>query len=153
MNEREAESVERIISASGAIRRQRLQLAIAIALIVITGLASRSFPFLFPSVLGKYPGDALWAMMILFGLAFLRPGIAPARLALVALAFTYLVELSQLYQTPWINAIRATTAGHLVLGSNFDWLDLCAYTGGVIVGFTLDVVIFHRVRAAREIST
>ena len=153
VNEKNAEPVQRISSSFGAPPRQRVQLAIAMALVVIAGLASRSFPFLFPATLGKYPGDALWAMMVLFGVALLKPSIPPARLALLALAITCIVELSQLYQAPWLNAIRATTAGHLVLGSNFDWLDLSSYTVGIIAGFSLDVVIFHRVRAAREIST
>jgi len=151
VNEKKAEPVRRITSNSGAPRRQRLQLAIAIALVVVTGLASRSFPFLFPVMLGKYPGDALWAMMILFGVAFLKPRIPPSRLSFLALTITYLVELSQIYQAPWINSIRATGVGHLVVGSNFDWLDLCAYAVGVIAGFILDVSLFYRIRAANEI--
>jgi hypothetical protein len=62
-------------------------------------------------------------------------------LAGLALLASYAVELSQLYQAPWINAIRGTTLGHLVLGSTFAWQDLVAYTFGVAAGFLLDLLL------------
>lgn len=120
--------------------RRRPQLAITIGLVVVAGLASRSYPFLFPPRFGKYPGDALWALMIFLGIAFLRPGIHPGRLAFLALTVCWLVEFSQLYQAPWINSMRATGLGHLVLGSAFDGLDLCAYAIGIIVGCFWDIL-------------
>jgi hypothetical protein len=51
------------------------------------------------------------------------------------------VELSQLHQAPWLNAIRNTTMGHLVLGSTFSWLDIAAYAAGVSVGSLIDAVL------------
>ncbi len=42
------------------------------------------------------------------------------------------VELSQLYHAPALDTIRATRAGHLVLGSGFDPRDLAAYALGVL---------------------
>jgi len=82
--------------------------------------------------------------MVLFGLALLRPGISPAFLAIVALVVCYLVEFSQIYQGAWINAIRSSRIGHLVLGSGFDWLDLVAYAVGVVTGVIADVLFFYR---------
>ena len=41
------------------------------------------------------------------------------------------VEVSQLYHTPTLDAVRATMLGHLVLGSGFDPRDLVAYAVGV----------------------
>ena len=52
--------------------RGRRPLALACVAAIALGLASRALP-VFPTALGKYPGDALWALMVLFGLAFLRP--------------------------------------------------------------------------------
>lgn len=96
------------------------------------GLVSRRFP-----ELGKYPGDALWTMMVLFGLAILWPALSTARLTLGALAISYVVEFSQLYQASWINAVRAHPIGHLVLGSTFNWPDLAAYTVGALLAMSL----------------
>ena len=111
--------------------RKRLWLFVAFVAVIVCGLLSRTYPFLLPAFLGKYPGDALWAAMVYLGCAFIRPGAASGRLAASALAICYLDELSQLYQAPWITAIRATTAGHLVLGSTFAWHDMLAYTVGI----------------------
>ena len=124
--------------------RRRGELVIAIGVVIAAGLASRAFPGLFPSAWARYPGDALWATMVLFGIAFIRPRIAPLRLAGLALAVSYAVEFSQLYQGAWAQAVRSTRIGHLALGSGFDWLDLVAYTIGVFVGLILDLRIFLR---------
>ncbi|QNH12200.1 DUF2809 domain-containing protein [Xanthomonas sp. SI] len=123
------------VSATG---RRRLWLSAAIVATIAAGLASRQFPWLLPSWLGKFPGDALWALMVYLGLAWLAPSARPLRVATVALAVCWLVEASQLYRTPWLDALRATTLGHLALGSTFVWLDLLAYAVGVAAGAALD---------------
>ena len=86
------------VAQGPACRRRRGHLALAGGLVVAAGLGSRAFPFLVPASLGKYPGDALWATMVLFGLAFLRPAARPLHLAIFALSLSWLVEFSQLYQ-------------------------------------------------------
>ena len=58
--------------------------------------------------------------------------------ALIALAFCFVIELSQLYQAPWLNAIRQTTLGGLILGFGFLWSDLLGYCVGVFVAYLLD---------------
>ena len=108
--------------------------ALAFIGVVSMGLASRSHPGLFPAFLGKYPGDALWALMVFCGLGFLNPGLSTLRLALYALLISYVDEFSHLYQAPWINAVRGTYVGHLILGSTFSWYDMAAYTLGVAFG-------------------
>ena len=66
------------------------------------------------------------------------PG-APLRLrAAAALAICAGVEMSQLYHTTALAALRRTTAGQLVLGSGFDPRDLMAYTLGVLVAAFLE---------------
>jgi Protein of unknown function (DUF2809) len=63
--------------------------------------------------------------------------------ACVALGLCFAVEASQLLHAPWLDAVRATPLGHLVLGSGFDPRDLAAYAAGVLLGVVLD-----RMRAA-----
>jgi len=112
----------------------------ATILVLFVGLASRRVPELFPAVLGKYPGDALWALMVFFGLGFFWTNAAISGLAISALSISYLDEISQLYQAAWINDIRHTTLGHLVLGSVFSWLDMLAYTIGVSMGVLTEII-------------
>ncbi len=102
------------------------------------GLATRQFPSAFPLFVARYGGDALWAAMILWLAAVLRPTAATHSLALLALGISFGVELSQLYRAPWIDAIRATRPGALVLGQGFLWGDLVSYSGGVLLAAALD---------------
>jgi len=133
---------------SGVYRRSRGWLVFGIVLVIAAGLASRKFPMLLPAFLGAYPGDALWVLMVLLMVACVKPAMAPPKLAAAALAISFLVEASQLYQEPWINAIRATTLGHLVLGTGFQWLDLFAYAVRVAFGLAGDYAFSRRYTAA-----
>jgi len=58
-------------------------------------------------------------------------------------------EFSQLYQADWINAVRHTTPGHLVLGSGFHAMDLLAYGVGVAVGAATELLMWRRASTGR----
>ena len=118
--------------------RNRLFLFIAIVVTVALGLVSRKVPELFPALLGKYPGDALWSLGVYWGIAWLIPNASIKKVVVLALLVSYADEISQLYQAPWLNAIRRTSLGHLVLGSAFSWLDMLVYTIGIAAGATID---------------
>ncbi|PWF55394.1 DUF2809 domain-containing protein [Massilia glaciei] len=122
----------------GAEVRNRRVYGLATIAVIAFGLASREYPGLFPPALEKYPGDALWALMLFAAYCTLLPKSAAWRVAALALCTSFAVELSQLYQAPFIIAVRATTLGHLVLGSTFNRLDLVAYTIGVAAGAAID---------------
>jgi hypothetical protein len=120
-----------------ATRRDRLWYTLLIMLVTIAGLASRRYPLL-PDILGKYPGDALWTMMMFLLCAICLPRAGTFKLAMLALFISYVVEFGQLYQAAWIVAIRQTTIGHLILGSHFAWADLVAYTIGAAIAFVIE---------------
>jgi hypothetical protein len=67
---------------------------------------------------------------------------------LIALAICFSVELSQLYRAPWLEAVRGTAVGHLVLGSDFFPRDFVAYACGVLAGVLLDRLLNLRTRTA-----
>ena len=98
--------------------------------VMLIGLASRRFStagsFIYDNL-----GDALWAGMIYFGVRFLFTKMPKKTSAVVALSFCFLIELTQLYQADWINVLRHTTLGSLVLGSGFLWSDVVMYSVGV----------------------
>lgn len=124
-----------------SVQRGRLWCACATVATIATialGMASRKIPALFPAALGKYPGDVLWTLMVFTALAAARPAITTTRLTAYALAISCAVEFSQLYRAPWIDAIRATSVGHLILGSRFSWRDLAAYAVGAAIGMLAD---------------
>ena len=83
-------------------------------------------------------GDVLWAAMIVWLVSVLAPVARLTTRSAVALATCAAVELSQLYHTPALDALRDTTGGHLVLGSGFDLRDFVAYAGGVCLAAIVD---------------
>jgi hypothetical protein len=115
---------------------------VGLGAVVVLGLGSRKYPALFPAVLDQYPGDALWALMVYLGWAFWRPRASRASIGVLAFSTSCLVECSQLYQADWLNVIRATTLGYLVLGSTFVWQDILAYAAGIVVGVVIDRRVF-----------
>src|SRR5258708_2710635 len=121
-------------TVSPRLHRNRIAYFAAVCVVIALGLASRRFPGSFPAFLGKYPGDALWALMVFLGWGIVLPKHSTLRIALYALVTSFLVEFSQLYQAPWINGIRGTAIGHLALGSGFAWGDMAAYAVGVGMG-------------------
>jgi hypothetical protein len=107
------------------------------AVTIIVGLLSRRIPAL-PSWLAKDAGDALYATMIFWLLGVLAAGLPTRRAAVAAVAFCFAVELSQLYHAPWIDAIRDTRLGGLVLGHGFHAADLICYAVGVLLGVLIE---------------
>jgi Protein of unknown function (DUF2809) len=83
-------------------------------------------------------GDALWAAMVAWWIAAAAPALRLPWRATIAVAFCFAVEFSQLYHTQALDAIRRTTAGHLVLGSGFDSRDFAAYAVGVLAAVLLE---------------
>jgi Protein of unknown function (DUF2809) len=122
-------------------------MVIVLALFATTialGLATRRFPAAFPAPVATYGGDALWAVMIFWLVALWRRHAATPHIGLAALGICVLVESSQLYHAPWIDAIRATSLGALALGYGFLWTDLVAYTVGVVLAAGIDALVVHR---------
>ncbi|MED3126206.1 DUF2809 domain-containing protein [Bacillus wiedmannii] len=122
-------------------KRNRLLYALFTIVIIILGLSSRKLAFALPHLLNAYLGDALWALMIFTGFGFLFPKIDTKKVAFISLLFCYGIELSQLYHAEWIDSIRATTLGGLVIGYGFLWSDLVAYTIGVGIGMFCEFML------------
>ena len=118
--------------------RRRLAAVTAMLATMALGLASRHWPGALPAALGKYPGDALWALMVLLAWRALRPRARTADVAACAMATCAGVEAAKLWQAPWLVAFRHTTFGHLLLGHVFSWRNLVAYGVGVLAGVALD---------------
>lgn len=121
--------------------RNRSLYAVLVVIVMILGLLSRKFGYAIPDFIDTYLGDALWALMIYLGVAFVFNKKKIKIVAVIGLAFCYLIEISQLYHGIWIDNIRRTTLGGLILGYGFLWSDLVAYSLGIIVGMIVDLII------------
>jgi hypothetical protein len=81
--------------------------------------------------LAEYAGDTLWALMLFLLVSTLLAGRPIRTRATISLALAFLVEI---YHAPWIDSIRQTTLGGLVLGFGFLWTDLACYSVGIVTG-------------------
>ena len=105
---------------------------------IVLGLGSRRYASALPAFVSTYAGDTLWALALFLFLGLILPGCRRRRVAALALGLSFLVELSQLYHAPWIDSVRQTTIGGLILGFGFLWSDLACYAAGVGLGVVLE---------------
>ncbi|WP_339315756.1 DUF2809 domain-containing protein [Paenibacillus sp. FSL R10-2734] len=118
--------------------KERLLYICICFIVIVLGLSSRAFSEQLPSFVSRHFGDALWGSMVYF---IFRVLLVNRKLwiALVwSLMFSFGIEFSQLYQAKWINSIRATILGGLILGKGFLWIDLVRYTVGITLSYGLD---------------
>jgi hypothetical protein len=107
----------------------RLYYFIAIISVITLGLLSRRVDFM-----PTWVGDMLWALMIYVMVRFILIKSLVKKVAIISIVFCFAIEISQLYQAPWINQMRQTLPGRLILGQGFLWSDLLAYCAGVGFG-------------------
>lgn len=100
----------------------------ALGLTIAAGLASRRWPL--PGVLAEHLGDALYAMAATWAFALLKPRWPAWKLATTGFTASALVEVSQLWHPAWLDALRRTRPGALLLGWGFQAADLLAYALG-----------------------
>jgi len=119
-------------------KRNRWLYGFIIIIVIALGLLSRKMDNIIPDFLNTYLGDALWALMIFFIFGFIFRDSETKEIALIGILFCYLIELSQLYHANWIDNIRKTTLGGLILGYGFLWSDLLAYAIGIGIGVAIE---------------
>jgi Protein of unknown function (DUF2809) len=120
-------------------RRNPLVQIILIALLCLLGIGSRRSPYILPGFIATYAGDTLWALAAFLGIGLVLPRASTRTIAYLAMSFSVAVEISQLYEAPWIDLIRQTTLGGLILGFGFLWSDLACYAVGVGFGVMVDI--------------
>ncbi|MGN4128178.1 DUF2809 domain-containing protein [Lysinibacillus sphaericus] len=124
-------------------RNMRIAYLIAIVITILLGLASRKWSLLLLPFIAQNVGDALWSVMVYFGFRFLLVRKSTRTAIWLSFVFSFGIEFSQLYQGDWINEIRGTLLGALILGKGFLAVDLIRYTAGIIIANVLDKAALH----------
>jgi len=125
-------------------RRRRVRLIAVVAAIgfVALGLGIRAYAG--PDGVAQYPATALYASMIYASVLLVLPDIRAAVAGAAAITFCWLIEFLQLTGVPAALAERSVLA-RLVLGEQFDAVDLAWYAVGV-----LPLVVLHRISDRRR---
>ena len=128
------------------IERKRIVYVGLVMATILLGMLSRSELVALPDFIATYSGDTIWALMVFFLGCAIFPKWRTRHIAIAALLFAFGIEFSQFYRSPWIDAIRQTTIGGLILGFGFKSSDLICYAVGVAIGTVIDVLLVTRVR-------
>jgi hypothetical protein len=121
--------------------KSRLAYGLLVISTIIAGLLSRRI-----TGVPLFTGDILWGLMVYFivRLLFIKK---PLKFVITAsLLFCYAIEFSQLYRAPWIDNIRHTVIGGLILGETFLWGDMLSYTVGAGIGILVEKLISKNLR-------
>jgi len=113
---------------------------------LLFGLSVRNSEPHLPYYLSLMGPDMIWAGMVFLGFGILFPRAKTLIIGVYSLLFAFGIEVSQLYQADWINAIRGNKWGGLVLGHGFLWTDLVAYIIGIGILFWLDQKFIFKFR-------
>jgi Protein of unknown function (DUF2809) len=119
-------------------RRNPLVQIILIALACVLGIGSRRYSHALPGFISVYAGDTLWALAAFLGIGLILLRASTWPVACLAMAFSVAIEASQVCHAPWIDSIRQTTFGGLILGFGFLWSDVACYAVGVGFGVMID---------------
>lgn len=134
----------KIDSILGINPRNRIVYLFLTMLVISSGLFSRKLAHQLPEQVNLYLGDSLWALMIFLITGCVFNKVSTFQALVIAISFCYLIELSQLYHADWIDIVRHTTLGGLILGYGFLWSDILAYSIGVGCGAILEKLISSR---------
>ncbi|GGN91126.1 ribosomal maturation YjgA family protein [Saccharibacillus kuerlensis] len=126
--------------------RRRAAYLTAVVIVMLLGLASRTYGLELPGFLAVHTGDALWAAMLYLLFRLLLPDRSLFVCAIAALALSFTIEFSQLYRADWINEIRDSTLGALMLGQGFLTADLARYAAGIAGALAVDITVLSLLR-------
>jgi hypothetical protein len=113
-------------------RRRRISVLFWLILLIAFGVGSRRVGGL-PEWITLYAGDVAWGAMFFLLFCWARPTLTTTQAWLAAVLTTELIEFSELWHTPWLDALRATRAGGFLLGHVFLWSDVvCVALGATL---------------------
>jgi hypothetical protein len=125
--------------------RSRLIYGFTALVIVILGLATRPLKH-YVEFVGSALGDALYAALIYVLIGIALPHLRPSLVLIAATSITWIVEISQLWHTAWLDTVRQTTLGALALGGTFSFGDLGWYLLGTVTAALIEQAIQIRSR-------
>ncbi|MBL6963121.1 MAG: DUF2809 domain-containing protein [Bacteroidetes bacterium] len=108
----------------------------------VLGYLSRCFAENLPFFIAEYAGDTFWAFALYSLIKSIFPNYHKVKTAFATYLISLLVEVSQLFHTPWIDKIRHTFIGTFILGFGFHWEDLICYAAGISLALICDYLFF-----------
>lgn len=116
--------------------RKRLFLSAVFAALIPLGYYLR-FRAPIPAGARDSSGGALYVILFVVLGAIVFADSAPFRIAFVVVVATCVLEFLQLWHPRWLEVLRATWPGRVLLGTTFGWNDFPPYFAGGFAGWLL----------------
>ena len=127
----------------------RLALLASIVLIVPLGLATKFYRGPGQEWLNNSFGGIPYEIFFILLVVFIWPQVSAVKAAVAVCLVTCLLECLQLWHPPFLEAIRATLLGRLLLGNTFQWTDFPYYFIGSFLGWAWVRGIQHQLLRAK----
>lgn len=124
--------------------RDRLAWLISILVIVPLGLMMKFYRGPGQEWLNNSFGGVTYEIFWILLLVLIWPKMSAVSASVGVCLATCLLEVMQLWQPPFLQAIRATLIGRLVLGNTFQWSDFPYYFMGSFLGWLWLRTIRHQ---------
>ncbi|MDJ0707563.1 MAG: DUF2809 domain-containing protein [Leptolyngbyaceae cyanobacterium MO_188.B28] len=115
--------------------KYRIALLASLAIIVPLGFITKFYPGpgheWLNNAFGGVPYEIFWILLVVY----LRPKTSPLKIAVGVCLITCGLEFLQLWQPSFLQVIRQTSLGRLVLGNSFSWQDFPYYFIGSALGW------------------
>jgi glycopeptide antibiotics resistance protein len=116
-------------------QKYRLALLIGMVLIIPLGYSVRFATGLGSPMFQDVFGSIAYQILLMFVVAFFSPRMNLIKIAIGVFILSSAIEVLQLWQPPFLQAIRATWTGRVLLGNTFLWADFPPYGIGCFLGW------------------
>ena len=135
----------RVFLVTSASPRSRLRLFVVAACLVSVGLGTKVYVGPGDAWVHAHGGGLIYVCFWILAALLLWPRAAYWKVSGAVFLVTAGIEFAQLWTPSWLQAIRATRPGALVLGTTFSPADFVYYALGAVAALPL----VHLCRAAR----
>lgn len=109
---------------------------LSLLLLIPLGLATKTYVGLGQKWVNDYAGDIFYEIFwCLFFFAIFYSKSAIDKIAIFVFTCTCVIEIAQLWSNPWLQTIRSSLLGRLLLGTTFSWWDFPHYLLGSVIGW------------------
>lgn len=127
----------RLIKRIPPIARVRLATVVLILTTIAIGLGCKQYSGPGHAFVNNWgPASVCYEVLfVLVGFLVFPRRAMIAKIAICVCLLTCLVEISQLFHIQWLDELRKTFFGRMLLGTSFSWWDFPAYPVGAWVGW------------------
>lgn len=113
----------------------RFFLILSLSIVTPLGFASKAYQGIGREWFNNYAGAILYEIFWILLIMLIWRNLSPLGVSVGVLLVTCFLEVLQLWQPPFLQAMRETFIGRTLLGTTFVWWDFPYYILGCLIGW------------------